>query len=537
MAFLYPTMYPKLNLFFSFDRIRNGATTVLSMEVSNRYSKPIVDIDKPLDELVDLSEALLAGEESVFQKSGELVHIMRDKDGSYNLRPIKTSIVRYLLSKVATWSREGKITDPSATVAKCLIDKSGWQNIRPLRTITPFPPLSANGKITTTSGYHPDTQVYFTGNFTCTVPDNPTKDDAKRARDILLDIISDFPFSTEGHRSAWIAGLLTPLARFAHDGNSPIVLVQANAPRAGKTTLVKLISHIITGIDCPVVTHTTNEDEERKRILSYLRGGRSMVLIDNVVGQWGGPSINAMITSRTFEDRVLGHTKLMQVINDSTWCVTGNNILLAPDTAERCLHIRLESKEEKAHLRTGFKYPDLFGTVHAKRSVLLSAALTILKGYIVAGMPKQEMEPWGSFESWSKLVRGAMLWIDMIDPTITRAELESDSDVGKDMSTALIHGWAELQRVSNSPNGLTAREAHDLMAKGVQVPVLRDALEAISGVGKLPNAHTIGRHLREVRDRIFHGSVIRCIPNEKMGHRWFVEGIIKQSQHTTCGVS
>lgn len=502
------------------------------------FTKPILDVDKPLDELVDLAEKHLATEESVFQKSGELVHIMRDREGGHILKPVKASIVRYLLSRVATWAREGKALHPPAAVAKCLIDKTAWQNIRPLRTVATFPPLSSNGRITTDMGYHPDTHVYFTGDVSCHVPDNPTRSDAKRATETLLDIVGDFPFASDAHRSAWVAGLLTPLARFAHDGNSPIFLVQANAPRVGKTTLVKLISHIISGVDCPVVTHTKNEDEERKRILSYLRSGRSMVLIDNVVGQWGGASINALTTSRTFEDRVLGHSKVLQVLNDSMWCVTGNNIILAPDTAERCLHIRLECKDEKPHLRSGFRYPNLFATVHAKRGELLGAALTILKGYIVAGMPKQEMEMWGSFEPWSRLVRGAMLWSGMIDPAITRAELESEADVGKDTATSLILGWAELQRVANAPNGLTAREAHDLLTKGAQVPLLRDALDEIAGgVGKLPNAHTIGRHLREVRDRNYGGHIIRCIPNEKVGHRWFVEGAIRGTGDRGTGLT
>lgn len=489
-------------------------------------SKPILDIESPLDELVDLAESHLATEDSVFQKSGELVHIMRDRDGGHILKPVKASIVRYLLSRVAVWAKEGKALHPPASVAKCLLDKPAWQSIRPLRTVATFPPLASNGTINVNRGYHPDTQVYFTGDVSCSVPDIPTLSDAKKASETLLDIVGDFPFASDAHRSAWVAGVLTPLARFAHNGNSPIFLVQANAPRVGKTTLVKLISHIISGTDCPVVTHTKNEDEERKRILSYLRGGRSMVLIDNVVGQWGGASINALTTSRMFEDRVLGHSKVLQVLNDSMWCVTGNNILLAPDTAERCLHIRLDCRDEKPHLRSGFRYPDLFGTVRAKREVLLGAALTILKGYIIAGMPKQDMEMWGSFEMWSRLVRGAMLWAGMIDPAITRAELESEADVGKDNATSFVMGWAELQKAANAPDGLTARQAHELLAKGVQSPLLRDALEEISGgVGKLPNAHTIGRHLREIRDRNFAGKVIRCIPNEKIGHRWYVEGI------------
>ncbi len=78
------------------------------MGIQEGYSKPTLDIDKPLDELVDLAERHLASEPSVFQKSGELVHIMQDKGGGHVLKPVKTSIVRYLLSRVAVWVKENQ---------------------------------------------------------------------------------------------------------------------------------------------------------------------------------------------------------------------------------------------------------------------------------------------------------------------------------------------------------------------------------------------------------------------------------------------
>lgn len=496
------------------------------MQAVDGYSKPLLDVANPLDQLVDAAEKHLAQEPTLFQKSGELVCVVEDHQHRLSLKPTKSSIIRYLLSRVAIWLNEGERIHPPTSVAKCLADKSSWSNVRPLRALTPFPPLATNGSINTTKGYHSDTGVFFTGEVKCNVPERPTLKDAKDAVAALLDVVCDFPFGEEGHKSAWLAGLLSPLSRFAHDGNIPMVVVQANGPRVGKTSLVNLISYILTGDGCPVVTHTKNEDETRKRILSYLRVGRSMVLVDNVVGEYGGASINAMATSRQWEDRVLGHSKVIQVQNDTTWFITGNNILLAPDTAERCLNIRLRSSEEKPHLRTGFKYPDIWSVVRERRAELLSAALTILKAYIMAGMPDMKLPKWGSFEPWSKLVRGALVWSGCVDPAKTRAELEQESDVGRDTANGLIEGWAQLQSMVNAKDGLTTREAYDLISQGLKVPLLRDALEEMAGGhGKLPNPHTIGRHLREIRDRNFGGKCLRCVPNDKLGHRWYVHSM------------
>lgn len=245
--------------------------------------------------------------------------------------------------------------------------------------------------------------------------------------------------------------------------------------------------------------------------------------MDNVVGEYGGAAINAMATSRQWEDRVLGHSKVLQVQNDTTWFITGNNILLAPDTAERCLNIRLRCLDEKPHLRTGFKYPDLWNVVRERRAELLSSALIILKAYIMAGMPDQKLPKWGSFEQWSKLVRGALVWAGAVDPATTRQELEMESDVGRYTANGIIEGWLQLQQMVGAKDGLTTREAYDFISQGLMVPSLRDALEEIAGgVGKLPNAHTIGRHLREIKDRNFNGKCLRCVPNDKTGHRWYV---------------
>lgn len=494
--------------------------------------KPVINVSVPFDELVDRAEEVLAAEPSVFQRNGELVSVDIDEDGKMGLRPLRSSIVRYMLSRVATWIKTvgspdneyDKIVHPPSNVGKCLIDKSHWNHILHLRATTPFPPISSDGKIRTTKGYDPGTLVFFSGGVDCNVQQAPTKQDAIAGAKKLLNLVCDFPFASDAHRSAWIAGLLSPLARFLHDGNAPLTVVQANSPRVGKTTLVKLISHIITGDDCPVITHTSNEDEGRKRILSYLRMSRAMVLVDNVVGQYGGPGINALITSRIFEDRILGHSKVIQTVNDTTWYITGNNVTLAPDTAERCLHIRLHSDEEKPHLRTSFKH-DVFAVVKERRSELLSAALTILKAYIVAGMPDQNIPPWGSFESWSRIVRGAIVWTGLEDPGATREELEVESDVNRHVALDIIEGWSEFLRIVRSEDGITIREALQALNAGTDAPRLRAALEDMSGSSRLPSTHKISRYFREIKDRNFAGKMLRNNPDPQNSHRWFVEQV------------
>lgn len=490
--------------------------------------RPSIEVVKPLYRVVDRSVRLLADEPLLFQKNGELVRVTTEEDGRVKLRPTKNVQVRYLLSQKAHWTKDGKPAHPPEHVAKCLVERTAWERIRILRAVTPFPAIDEHGNIPTEAGYDESTKTYFTGDVEVKVPQVPSKEDAARAVEVIRDIVCDFPFASrenDEHFSAFLAGLLTPLARYAHDGNAPMVVVQANGPRIGKTTLVKVISEIVTGVPVPVITFTKNEDETRKRLLSFLRVARSMVLVDNVIGQFGGQNVNALTTSRTFEDRILGKSVILEAVNDTSWYVTANNIMLAPDTAERCLNVRLHSEVEKPQLRSDFKYPDLFGAVRAKRGELLSAALTILKAFIVAGKPPQEMPAWGGFEKWSVLVRGAVVFAGLPDPAKSRLELEEHADIETDEKAALVSALADWQ---NETGNLSGMKANDILAHLKANPktgsALRAVLEDISGMpDTLPNAQTLARHLRIVATRNLGGFVLKRISDAKHGHRWFVE--------------
>ena len=388
--------------------------------------------------------------------------------------------------------------------------------------------LLPNGSLHHEVGYSADARAFHAGSCEVQVPAQPTREDALFAVETLLDIVSDFPFADQPHKSAWLAALLSVVSRFAHDGNIPLVVIQANSPRVGKTKLVEVISVIANGKNPTVTTQAKNEDEERKRISSTLLGAPSLVLIDNVVSTFGGQNINALITSRHFGDRRLGKSEMLDLENTATWFVTGNNMMLAPDTAQRSLHIRLQCDEDKPQLRSGFKYKNLIETVKVRRPQLLSAAFTILKAYMAAGKPSMGLPAWGSFEDWSCLVRGAIVWCGLPDPALTRAELEDENDTQITFEHGLIEGWEELQQSLVQATGITAKEALDhLGATQPEVcPIIREALVAIAIPGKhLPTAKRLGKALGEIRNRNRNGKMIKSDGSGKLALRWRVHHV------------
>src|SRR5262245_57668872 len=101
----------------------------------------------------------------------------------------------------------------------------------------------------------------------------------------------------------------------------------------------------------------------------------------------------------------------------------------------------------------GFRHPNLLQHVRENRLALLTAGLTILRAFVVAGRPEAGLKPWGSFEGWSGLVRNCIVWLGLLDPGDTRRELAEASDRDAAALRMLFAGWHE---VDPDENGLTA---------------------------------------------------------------------------------
>jgi hypothetical protein len=493
--------------------------------------RPEIKLNGELHEHVQDAMKVLGQHPKLFQKDGRLVLVETSPTGGAHVSGVEDTRLQEMMSESGIWlapAKSGKGNEkinPPKNLAEALVKRGSWEHIKPLRAVTNFPILDSTGHLRLSSGYDEKTKTFYAGNVEVRVPEAPTREDAKKAVATLLDIVCDFPFVDDAHESAWLAALLSPLSRFMHEGNIPLVLVQANDRRVGKSKLAGLISLIVTGQSAAIMVHSQG-DEERKRIGTVLLAGYPVVLIDNVETQFGtGGNMNALVTSRVWVDRKLGKMTILRAENNATWIVNGKNITLAPDMAQRCLHIRLQCNEEKPELRSEFKHQDLESMVLARRGEFLGAALTILRAYVQDGMPDQGLPAWGSFEPWSKLVRGALVWAGMPDPALTREELEGEADTELAFETGLIEGWEEAQVALSEFTGLTASQVlkHLERSEPKVCPILREALEKITPPrSPLPTPNKLGQELRKVKRKIRNGKRLEPVGSGKEALRWVV---------------
>lgn len=489
---------------------------------------PEIEVTPDEHRVNDEAVEALGRDKSLYQRGGALVQIQRDHSlkslkgivrppNAPRIIPLREPTLRERLTKVARFVTKQETEDgmktthvhPPSSCVKAVAARGHWPMQRHLEGVISSPILRSDGSVLQTPGYDAETGLYYEPDGPAiSVPIEATLADARSAVDELLEVVADFPFATPSHRSAWLALAITPLARFAFQGPSPLFLIDANIRGSGKSLLADAAAIIVTGRNMARMSQPRDDDEMRKRITALALGGDQLVLIDNIAGELGSAALDAALTSTVWKDRILGRSEIVEMPLLATWAATGNNVVLMADTSRRVCHIRLDSKLENPEEREGFRHPNLLAWLISERRRLLASALTILSAYCRAGRPRQELKPWGSFEGWSDLVRQALVWAGQPDPGATRQELARASDREAQALRALILGWPEIDP---DGTGLAATKIIDRLAQEEnKYDTVRAAVLELcpAPFGKLPSTRSLGNKLRSLRGRNVGGKAL-----------------------------
>src|SRR5262249_31348936 len=149
--------------------------------------------------------------------------------------------------------------------------------------------------------------------------------------------------------------------------------------------------------------------------------------------------------------------------------------------------------EERPEERNEFTIKgDLLQHVQDNRGSLVKDALTIVRAYVCAGHPAQQLMPM-DYPAWSKLIRGAVHWVSGVDPCETKQERISE-DAASQQLAGLLTGWESLCESANKTgSGMTAAEAIRWLSEN---PTLHEELRSIlmewSRDGQLPGPRIVG---------------------------------------------
>ncbi len=543
---------------------------VQHLEPDNR---PSILVDTHEGRMADETIAALETSNEIYQRSGMLVRVITvayEKGGikfekdSPRIAPMPPSLLRELCSRSARYysikrdKKTGELIEcnehPPVYTVEQVLTRGMWSRIRPLTGVVEYPVLRPDGSVLQTPGYDEATGLlYMPAAHFDVVPDQPTHADAKSSAETLLELVKEFPFVVETHRSGWLAGLLTQFSRFSFEGCTPLFLIDAGAAGSGKSLLAGLFSAISTGRDMPRMAATEDENEMRKRLLTLAISGARMVLMDNVTGRLGGASLNMVLTSTVIEDRILGRNELCTVPWSTIVYATANNAQVADDTHRRTIYQRIEAATERPEDREGFEVPRLLVYAKKHRTRFVHAALTILRAYAVhleKGGKPPKMRNMGSFEEWSDAVRAPLIWIGQPDPYLATVEWRDQNDTSAQVTSALLRGWKDLCDTVGK-DALTAARALQHLASNdaareawrrtperdrrepepeLRWEALRSAIEALKGGRALPASQQLGDLLRAAKGRVVDGQRLESAGKEHNVALWKVAVLLTKAQ-------
>lgn len=350
------------------------------------------------------------------------------------------------------------------------------------------------------------------------IAETPGKADVIAAREFLEDWLFDFmaimPSDTD--RANALALVLTPFIR----GSVPVVplcVVNGLQHGVGKNKFANGIAILYTGKDLIPKTFTSEDEEQRKALMSIFRSGEDLVCYDES-HYIDGKALAQALTASTWSDRLLGASQIAEYPNNATWMSLGNNVRVEGDCLRRVYQVQLKPTTPNPENRTAsdFKHPDFENWTREIRKDLLVAVLTIIRGWYAAGKPRASREPsFGSYEIWESLIRGILEYAEVEGFLGNQQLVRGESSINHGFWVAHL----EWLRDKFGDNPFTAREVwkeltHD--EESEPPPGLEDT-------GKREYTRELGKAYSQRKDR-FIGSfqLVRLEERNKRSILWKV---------------
>jgi len=486
-------------------------------------------------------------EVAVVKRDEAKAGVTRSK-GAFVLKPLSPSSLVRVFSKYLHITKDDarrsgndpKVIDMPKGLAEAFLSQPDFDPIPEIVGICEAPMLDQNGREYSKPGYHPDIKVLLVTSKEL----KPTSGIDGRQRAVaglkkLRKLLRGFKFKTQADEAAAIAAIMTALNRKSMPA-APMFQVTAPAAGTGKSKLVDVVAIIAVGRHAAVLAIGRDENEFTKRLTGVLAQGDPIIALDNITREYGREDLLLQaLTQSTVLLRLLGGSGIMRAPTLTTFFATGNNLRPVSDLKRRSCLIRLDAGVERPEHRV-FDF-DVLKEATSQRDELIRAALDISKAYLEAGAPdvtvkdkdgnEVPLKPVGSFETWDRMVRRALVWAGMPDP-LESAEALRELDPELESAAMLVEAWYRIfQDCPIKASDLIEASKHQIkddkdswVDKNTD---LREVLDIICQDHSRFNARRLGNWLRKNRDFIVAGK--RIVQAGKDSHAntilWKVEAV------------
>jgi hypothetical protein len=235
-------------------------------------------------------------------------------------------------------------------------------------------------------------------------------------------------------------------------------------------------------------------------LLAELLRAPAVVEFDNLTGDLRAHrSLCTVLTSEFMSGRILGVSKTATVSTRTLFLSSGNNVGPVQDMTRRCISIRLDPGCETPAARS-FTRPDLVHDVLRERGRYVSAALTIVRAWIVGGRPKTTCKSLAGYGDWSDLCRQPLLWLNCADPTISVFEAMSE-DPDRETLGRLLTAWQSVFGKTPAMVRDAVKQASVFHDEYVELrEVLRDIADERGEINRRKLGWWIRRHVGRIVD-------------------------------------
>lgn len=352
------------------------------------------------------------------------------------------------------------------------------------------------------------------------VPDKPSSEEIESALSLLNAVLDEFCFSTKADWAAALAAILTAAIRPSLT-NAPMIHVRAHAVGSGKSYLCALITAFATPQRGTPTMFPADDEECRKFLLAELLRAPAVIEFDNLTGDIvPHKSLCSALTAEFITGRILGISKTATVSTRTLFLSSGNNVSPIKDMTRRCITINLNPQVEIPAART-FKRPNLIAEVLQERERYVSAAITIIRAWIVAERPRAKCKSFAGFGDWSELCRQPLLWLGYADPAASIFEaIKEDPD--REQLGRLLTAWQAI--FGNVPK--MVREAvNKSILPGNDYIELKEILHDIADERGEINRHRLGRWIKRHEGQIVDGLRFLRSSGNTSAERWQVESV------------
>ncbi len=499
---------------------------------------PDVATNALVDHLVESKRLFRRARLAVYVSDKSAVRPGSASDGGTEIAEASDPTIAYIASSTVQFVEErrkrhedgttetyfAKIPPPKPVVAQTRAVGPSI-GLQPIEGVLRCPVMCGDGSIINDNGYHAPSGYYQTGAHPDAMPSGTPDFPAARIALETLQHLFRGPGHDESNRLRegfpWanpqrdhivpIAAILTMLARPAF-AQVPAFVIDASMPGSGKGKIASIIHAIVMGRLPSTGTWPGDKDEQEKLLAGVALAGTPIWCVDDIVGDFGSPSLQNALTTESYSGRILGYTNYTSMPWKTMILATGNNMQLYRDMPRRCIIARLEPKSDQHNKikDEDFWIPGIVEHALAHRIKYIRAGLTILKAYHAAGRPGAHDKNLGSFEGWAQLVGGALRWIGAGDIT-TYSALERVIETDEALAIrTILSDWPRI----DGEGGVTIKYVldqlwpadHETSPEAVEInwgamrAALRSLDERCRGDRK-PDAAAIGKAFKQYRRR------------------------------------